>query len=232
MATPNPITTMFRVFNCRAPGENEGPRAISFTLDFSAAASYTFDLEKEAAADVIGLIQTIMVDNWDNPSPAIITLSGLPHRIVVPPNTYLVAPAFAADAALRITGASAGGVAINVALLNVPVAPMSYNSTDAGNSVSPRGTWTDRSGTIAAGGASQQLMAANATRKAWMVENPSSEVESLWLQFGGAAVTDQPSLEIVPGGSYKENMGGGLTTQQVQVIATTTGHKFIAREML
>lgn len=92
------------------------------------------------------------------------------------------------------------------------------------------GTLTNRSGAVTTGGTSQQIAAANAARKWLLLQNPSTNAESLWIQFGAtAAVTDSPSVEI-PVGASMTFEGTFLFTDAVQVIAATTGTKWTAKE--
>lgn len=92
-----------------------------------------------------------------------------------------------------------------------------------------QGVLTDRSGSLAAGNTSQQMMASNATRKYLLIQNVDT-AEDLWFTFGGsAAVKDQPSLKLAPGGSFVME-GSFISTEAVQVIALTTGHKWSAKE--
>lgn len=103
--------------------------------------------------------------------------------------------------------------------------------TDAGLVVRlpRRGSLTDRSGTITTGNTSQQLAAANASRRYLFVGNPPTATESLWINFGTAAVKDQPSIEIAIGASFvMEDMF--VSDQAVNIIAATTGHKFVSKE--
>lgn len=87
---------------------------------------------------------------------------------------------------------------------------------------------TDRSGTITTGGTSQQLAASNAVRIYLFVENVSAE--NLWINFGaGAAVANQPSIKIVPNGSFVME-STFVCTQAVQIIGATTGSAFTAKE--
>lgn len=89
------------------------------------------------------------------------------------------------------------------------------------------GALQDRSGTITAGGVSQQLAPANATRKYLVVENVSSE--TLWINFGVAAVQAQPSIKILPNGYFfMEN--SFVSNEAVNIIGATTGSAFTAKE--
>lgn len=91
------------------------------------------------------------------------------------------------------------------------------------------GTWTDKSGTITSGGTSQQAIAATATRKKIIVQNPANATESLFLDFGIAAAVGT-AIELVPGAIFES--GAGLVSQQsVNVLAATTSHVFVMKEI-
>jgi hypothetical protein len=94
-----------------------------------------------------------------------------------------------------------------------------------------RGTLTDRSSTVATGGTSQQLMAANPARNYLFVENGKAQTESLFISFTAAASTSTTggSIEIAPGGSYVME-SSYISTEQVNVNAATNGHPYIAKE--
>jgi hypothetical protein len=90
-----------------------------------------------------------------------------------------------------------------------------------------RGAITNRSGTITAGGASQTLAAANATRSYFFIQNISTDV--LWIDFGVAAVQDQPSIKLCPEATFVME-GGFVSTDAINIIGPTTGAKFVAKE--
>jgi hypothetical protein len=92
-----------------------------------------------------------------------------------------------------------------------------------------RGTLTDRSTTITAGGTAQQLVAANTSRRYLLIINPLTATENLWVNFTTTAVTDSPSIGLAPGDSLVME-GMFVTTEVVSVIAATTGHKVTAKE--
>jgi len=92
---------------------------------------------------------------------------------------------------------------------------------------SQAGTWTDRSGTIAAGGTAQQLAAANANRKAYFIQNLSST--DLYISLVGTAVQTQPSVRLSPGASAFAS-GNFVSTQAISIIGATTGQVFTAWE--
>ncbi|MNV12917.1 hypothetical protein D3C71_1035420 [compost metagenome] len=89
------------------------------------------------------------------------------------------------------------------------------------------GSLTNRSGTITAGGTSQVLMAANATRKYLFIQNVS--VNDLWIDFGTAAIANQPSIKLVANAVYiQEN--SFVSTQAVNIIGATTAQAYTAKE--
>lgn len=90
-------------------------------------------------------------------------------------------------------------------------------------------TLTDRSGTIGTGGTSQQVMASNASRLFIRIQNPCSENESLFVNYGAAASGTSASEEITPCGSVTWD-GTSITTQAINVVAATTSHRFVAKE--
>ena len=88
------------------------------------------------------------------------------------------------------------------------------------------GPLTDRSGTITAGGAAQQVAAANTSRKYLLIQNLSGA--DLWVNFGTAAVASQPSLRLPPGWSLV--MRDYVDTQAVSVVGAATGQAYTAKE--
>lgn len=87
------------------------------------------------------------------------------------------------------------------------------------------GTWTDRSGTIATGGSSQQAAEANASRRYLLFQNHSDT--DMWINFGDAAVVNQPSIKIAAGVAYTPQF---VSTQAIHVICATTGKAFTCKE--
>jgi len=101
----------------------------------------------------------------------------------------------------------------------------------------PTGSFTDRSSSIAVGGTSQQLAAANGSRLRLQIQNPCfaagegiGTAESLFVNFGAAASSAGGSVELAPCGTY-DTGAGPVTTQQVNVVAATGGHLYTAKEM-
>lgn len=108
----------------------------------------------------------------------------------------------------------------------------------AGNLISGGITLTERSSSIVAGAMSQQLAAANLTRRYLFIQNPYSASaqniaasENLYIRFGAVAATIDTgtSIELLPGASITFE-ANAIPTAAIQIIATTISHKFIALE--
>lgn len=89
-------------------------------------------------------------------------------------------------------------------------------------------TPTDRSGSITTGGTAQVLMAANASRRAWSIQNTSTV--DLWVnEIGATAVLAPPSIWLQPG-AYYESQASYCSPSAISIIGATTGQTFTARE--
>lgn len=87
--------------------------------------------------------------------------------------------------------------------------------------------YVSKSATIVTGGVAQQLMAANAARKGYKLQNQSNG--PLWINVLGAATADNNSLQI-PAGAYYEPPPKGIPLTAISIIGATTGQAFFARE--
>lgn len=101
------------------------------------------------------------------------------------------------------------------------------------------GAYTDRSGTITAGGVSQTLAAVNASRKYLLISNPPDAAsqgiavaEKLCINFTSAAsLTAAGSVCLAPGVTWvMGGVGGFVSTELVTVVAATTAHNYTAKE--
>ena len=137
---------------------------------------------------------------------------------------------------LNVIATAQPGVDIGDVTVNNATGASAVNIQDGGNSItidgtvtadSNRGALTNRSGSITIGGTSQVLAAALATRKYLLIQNISSE--NLWVDFNVAAVQDQPSIRLIAGDTLVFE-SSYIPTESVNVIAATTGSKFVAKE--
>ena len=92
----------------------------------------------------------------------------------------------------------------------------------------PGSSYTDRSGTLTAGGTAQVLAAANPARRGYRVANLSSA--DLWINDkGGAASATQPAFKVAAGALY-ESPAFGAPTSAISIFGATTGQAFEAVE--
>jgi len=87
-------------------------------------------------------------------------------------------------------------------------------------------TYTDRSGTVTTGGTAQVLMAANAARRGFFVQNNSTG--NLTINGLGTATTTAGMI-LAPGQLY-EAPATGVPLTAISILGATTGQRFDARE--
>jgi len=90
-----------------------------------------------------------------------------------------------------------------------------------------RAVAVDRGGTITAGGGAQQLMAANAARRGYSVQNQSTG--DLYINAMTTATIDYHSLKI-PAGSLYETSSSHVGPGAISIIGATTGQAWYSRE--
>lgn len=188
----------------------------------------------------IDFIQSVWIDNSLNASSITLTITSAigSQSILVQANTQGIYPVIAAGK-VKWSAASAGNVQVPLIWSNT-AKPFVQWGPQLGVAVAgniPTGSFTNKSGTIAVGGTSQQITPVNLNRKKIIIENPATAAgqgiaaaESLFINFTAAAgVNNGTSIELLPGGSY--DSGTTITTEAINVNAATTGHVFIAKEM-
>lgn len=85
--------------------------------------------------------------------------------------------------------------------------------------------WTNKSGTITAGGAAQVLAAVNNDRYGFWIQNVSAA--DLWVSEQGNAAASQPSIKLAAGDMYEFPVAVGSA---LSIFGATTGQAFSARE--
>lgn len=132
-------------------------------------------------------------------------------------------------AALRGVSSDVHGMLVELPEVELIPGPTSFNNVLAAYT----GTYTSRSLTIAVGGTSQQLAAANTSRQSLWVHNPTTATEAIGVNpFGGAALIGGTDTITIPaGGLLKFETPNPVTTAQVNVVAATGGHQIVAGEM-
>jgi hypothetical protein len=126
---------------------------------------------------------------------------------------------------------TSGGLAVHIVgneVGAVGAIPLDYTTDDV--SVVPSGgALTDRSGSIATGGVSQQVAAAQSTRAYLIFVNCSDT--TMWINFGVDAVADQPSIPVVAMGSYVFE-ASFVSTQALHVICGSNAKSYTCKEFL
>lgn len=91
-------------------------------------------------------------------------------------------------------------------------------SQGAANRAAPAATETQ--GTLALTGATQAIMAANAGRKSWQIQNNSGV--TVYVNVGAAASSGDGKSFVVPnGGSIGENGSGVVSTQAINILGAS-----------
>lgn len=125
------------------------------------------------------------------------------------------------------TGAStdtlqaAGNASLSTLATNLPAQGLAATAASTPISLS-KDVEIDASGTIAAGGTSQTLRAATAADKSIEIYNNDS-TEPLCFKYGTTATLTTQGSYCIPALGYYSNT---ISNQRVDIIATTTGHKF------
>lgn len=89
------------------------------------------------------------------------------------------------------------------------------------------GELTDRSGSITAGGTSQEIAAAKSNRAYLLFQNISDT--PMWLNFGAAATANNNSIYLNAQGSLLFS-GSFIPSDSFHVLCATTGKKFVCKE--
>lgn len=91
-----------------------------------------------------------------------------------------------------------------------------------------RGTLNNASGTVVIGGTSVNPLPHNADRNYLLIQNQHATAD-LWVDFGQAAVTSQPSVRI-PAGAVLVFEDSFIPTDGIWLNSGTSGHPFTCRE--
>lgn len=93
-----------------------------------------------------------------------------------------------------------------------------------------RGPYNNYSGIVAAANVSQMLLPAGDNYNDIWIQNPSDQIESLFINWGAAAsATLKNSIELLPGQSIWKRTPGFMPNTQCNVTAATIGHPFVCK---
>jgi hypothetical protein len=102
---------------CIAP---EGPRAVPLNIDFSKSNVYTLNLQNVQARNFISMIQALWIDNSNSASPVTVSFPNTGQSIILASGRQGYFMVLAPNPVSMIFQ-SAGGVVLNIDLLNFPV---------------------------------------------------------------------------------------------------------------
>jgi hypothetical protein len=103
---------------------------------------------------------------------------------------------------------------------------LSHWDTSTSSVIDSVGEYTDQSGTITSGGASQEVCPSNASRRFFFFQNVSDT--DMWLNFSTSATASQPSIKVATGLAFEPDV---VDTGSVHVICATTGKEFTCKEL-
>lgn len=199
----NTIKQAFPVFNGYAP--KQGPKALPVTLDFSEKAEQAFDLVLENTEGVIDYIQSIYVDNSDNPNTVEFIFGVTNQRLVVPAGAQGNWPVIAPSQTRIFTRSTVDPKArVNVLLMNVPMpytqwGPQTVNVNPT-ISIEPYQGNPGNSFASNVPDAVTLVLAANANRKAVFLEASPNNVSGIEITIAGKMLTT-----LLPGAKWNSD---------------------------
>ena len=87
--------------------------------------------------------------------------------------------------------------------------------------------FTDRSGITTTANVSHQIMAPNANRKGWVLNNPNAD-KSIWVSDSGPAIIGS-CYRLGPYAHYEAPING-VTQSAIFIICDSANVKYVARE--
>lgn len=224
----------FGIWNGLAP--KAGPKSLPYTFDFSTDGVISDDLLTENLMNEVQFVQSIYVNNRDNDVEFRIVFAITGQEIVVPANASGIWPVFAPDQTSFVaTMAPQAGRIVKVQFLNVPMpltqwGPISVTVDNVTATFTPTiaASTNNDSGSAHA---SSTLFNANPNGLRRIVQNPSSNINSIFINFGGQAASDAgSSIEITPGGKFDTEMGP-IDLSEWTIFATAVT-PYLAMEMV
>lgn len=207
-----------------------GSKVIQEVFDFTAAVSIIGDFLLEMMDGHIDNIQSVKIDNSQNPDQFILLVLGVGtvgDTIVVPPNTQGVYPITAPIGKLNYVASSFGGVKVPVNFYNIE---LPYYQASSVGQVSGIITGADNNFSGVCNGADAIVIPANANRKRVIIQNAAANNTSLWVRSGAAATEDNNSQEVQPGQEYDTGQGP-ISTAAIHVIGAN-GVTYYANEIV
>lgn len=231
------------------------PSGLRFRFPFASmgVTEYSYQLQLQPAK--LEWITGAFIDNSRNTEQFMLVIGETGQRVTIPAHSQgaIELLGLITDK-VSIYGTTTGNIDVEITFLNYvpPSANAIWSVIDPGTvvgaiTVNGQVTTTPLVGSfsaptvnaIIAGGTSQLLFGAAASRRRIIVYNPATNVgqgivsspEILWINFGAPAAPDNgTSFEILPGGVFDSGQGP-VTNQAINIVAATTGHQFVAKQM-
>lgn len=208
------------VLNATVPPE--GPKCIPIPVDLTTAATAQIDMTLATGQQKISGVQSIYVDNSENPAPLTVLVDGTNQEIECPALSQGTYPVISTNRP-KFTVSSTGGVSVLIHFLNVPI---------------PCNVWYPfvNERTQAAGSPNNSVVTGGVAVIVWnppptgggVIINPKNATESLFVDIVNAPGTTAPgtngtTVELAAGESFivSPRFGG-----QVRVNALSSGHVF------
>lgn len=214
--------------------------AITLPVDDVIPASGTFsdDMFLEQSLGILPTIQSVYIDNSQNAVAISILFLATQQRITARPRSQGYYQVWEQTGAMNYQVIGAAGSVIDIIFSNFPCVTNTWDTTASSFSPLPyAAAYVSKNAVLAVGGTSQQLMAANAARTGFMIQNPLTAAaqnigaaEAIYVTLDGTAavVNGGTSYEIQPGGAFF--CPATIPVGQINWNATTVGHKIIASE--
>ena len=220
-----------QVFNGLAP--KQGPKMLGQVLDFSAVSEIDIDLFEQIVTGQIDYIQTIYVNNTDNNNAIQFEFEGTRQVLNVPANASGNFPVFVSGNSVRVkvTTPAVADLEIPIIWLNVPMPLTQWGPVNVTANVSTAvqaGAATLVSDNTTAG-TSAALLAANAAAIRRVVQNPPTNAESIFINFGGVAASAL-TLALAPGQSF--DTGSGPIDRTAWTVFSVNAVPFTTLEMV
>jgi hypothetical protein len=115
---PNPT---FGVANVIIP--QGGPKCIPYNLNFNGVSQATIDPSQALNMGMIEFIQTLFIDNFDNPNELTVTIQPTGQRLKIGAGKQGYFSVLAPNNPTFAFATTAGAFFVNVQLINVPIQP-------------------------------------------------------------------------------------------------------------
>lgn len=224
----------------------EGTLAMPINYDFSAFNAYQTDFSMLFQGGSFTTLQTVWIDNSASNSVTQIVIGSTGQTITAPPKSQGFY-AMLLPKPFQFSVQSSGAVVVPMVFLNYYIPPFVWNTSSFSSTGLPQidipaidaiivngalntninpftsPTATNGSGTITTGGTKQSALAANASRKRFILANPDTATETLYFSYQSA--NGVANIPLAPGMIWDE---GNITVvgAQLYVEAATTGHAY------